>query len=347
MNEDQFVNKEEGTEPFLESGQNPTPELEADAPGDPELRNRADGVRGHYCIGRLMRRNAPYFEFWNYGVWCSAGQVFTDERLARAVLALTRSTTPTNQATSEYASLLGQLATTGENYMLTGEELIRERKISESLHRQLVEAEERIEELMEGYADKARAVLLEQPSINKVASPPTENFESAHVPDPSSSASAAKVAIEKDVELIASAITNAAKSIEITAAKSGGACPTRGTLEMIIRDFVVVPLTVSALPPVEMEADHAFESWWESQGLDGEQVRASQIDRWSLANAAFSAGRLELERLKVAVRAFFEIDPALDAGAWCKASDELIALASPQPSATAVGEEAGSLVNER
>lgn len=39
------------------------------------------------------------------------------------------------------------------------------------------------------------------------------------------------------------------------------------------------------------EADNlAFEAWWEAQGLDGEQVKARDIDRWTLAKMAFDAG---------------------------------------------------------
>lgn len=71
--------------------------------------------------------------------------------------------------------------------------------------------------------------------------------------------------------------------------------------------------------------DCLFEQWWESQGLDGEQTKASGIDRWALAKMAFNGG---LELLKSRVRAFFEIDPAEDVVGWCKASGDLMALAS-------------------
>lgn len=43
--------------------------------GVPHLRNRADGVNGHYCIGRKSPRG-NFYEFWNNGEWTSAGQVF-------------------------------------------------------------------------------------------------------------------------------------------------------------------------------------------------------------------------------------------------------------------------------
>ncbi len=38
------------------------------------LANRADGVKGHYCIGRTV--NGKYYEYYNKGKWCSAGQLF-------------------------------------------------------------------------------------------------------------------------------------------------------------------------------------------------------------------------------------------------------------------------------
>ena len=43
---------------------------------EPRMYNRADGVDGHYCIGR--RRPDGYHEFWHHGLqkWCSAGSVF-------------------------------------------------------------------------------------------------------------------------------------------------------------------------------------------------------------------------------------------------------------------------------
>ena len=42
---------------------------------EPRLFNRADGVDGHYCIGRKST-GGDYYEFWNNGAWSSAGTVF-------------------------------------------------------------------------------------------------------------------------------------------------------------------------------------------------------------------------------------------------------------------------------
>lgn len=41
--------------------------------------NRADGVNGHYCIGRQID---DYWEFWNRYEWSSAGEVFQDRKIA-------------------------------------------------------------------------------------------------------------------------------------------------------------------------------------------------------------------------------------------------------------------------
>ena len=45
------------------------------AVGKPYLKNRGDGVDGHYCIARKHRDG--YHEFWNdrTKVWCSTGSV--------------------------------------------------------------------------------------------------------------------------------------------------------------------------------------------------------------------------------------------------------------------------------
>jgi hypothetical protein len=51
-----------------------------------QLYDRADGVEGHYCIGR--QANPPFAEFWNPDGWAGSGFVFEDERLAQAVLKL-------------------------------------------------------------------------------------------------------------------------------------------------------------------------------------------------------------------------------------------------------------------
>ncbi len=43
-----------------------------------KLINRADGVDGHYCIGRIHSKlGAPYWEYYFKGQWCSAGEVLT------------------------------------------------------------------------------------------------------------------------------------------------------------------------------------------------------------------------------------------------------------------------------
>jgi hypothetical protein len=41
-----------------------------------ELHDYADGVRGHYCIGRRISPDSIYWEYYNKGKWCSAGEVF-------------------------------------------------------------------------------------------------------------------------------------------------------------------------------------------------------------------------------------------------------------------------------
>jgi hypothetical protein len=43
--------------------------------GKPYLRNRGDGVDGHYCIARY-NLVGHYTEYWHNGKWCSAGQVY-------------------------------------------------------------------------------------------------------------------------------------------------------------------------------------------------------------------------------------------------------------------------------
>lgn len=55
---------------------------------EPFLVDWGDGVAGHYCIGRVLC--PPYIEYWNpapYG-WTASGYLFTDKRLADAVLEL-------------------------------------------------------------------------------------------------------------------------------------------------------------------------------------------------------------------------------------------------------------------
>lgn len=48
------------------------------------LFDRADGVRGHFCIGR--RRSDGCCEYWNRDGFYSAGEVFTGEKSAKAKL---------------------------------------------------------------------------------------------------------------------------------------------------------------------------------------------------------------------------------------------------------------------
>lgn len=50
------------------------------APWELRLYDRADGVKGHYCVGRY--NPAGYHEFWNEDQFCSAGEVFTDRAMA-------------------------------------------------------------------------------------------------------------------------------------------------------------------------------------------------------------------------------------------------------------------------
>ena len=51
------------------------------------LFDRADGVKGHYCIGRQMTKYvAETWEFYNKGAWCSAGQIFTSLASAEFVM---------------------------------------------------------------------------------------------------------------------------------------------------------------------------------------------------------------------------------------------------------------------
>jgi predicted Zn-ribbon and HTH transcriptional regulator len=54
-----------------------------------KLLDRADGCKGHFCLGR--QRNPPYWEFWsetyNGGSWCSAGTLFSGREAAQEKLA--------------------------------------------------------------------------------------------------------------------------------------------------------------------------------------------------------------------------------------------------------------------
>lgn len=51
-----------------------------------ELRDYATGVQGSYCIGRKVDY---YWQFWNPGgEWAGSGYVFTDKKLAEAIMVL-------------------------------------------------------------------------------------------------------------------------------------------------------------------------------------------------------------------------------------------------------------------
>jgi len=50
------------------------------------LTNRADGVKGHYCITRYKDGSNVYVEYYNKGKWCAFGEVFTEEQLIEAIL---------------------------------------------------------------------------------------------------------------------------------------------------------------------------------------------------------------------------------------------------------------------
>lgn len=53
-----------------------------------KLHDRADGVKGHYCIGRPMRDHPAFTEYWNPSGWAGSGYLFTDEKLVQSVLDL-------------------------------------------------------------------------------------------------------------------------------------------------------------------------------------------------------------------------------------------------------------------
>jgi hypothetical protein len=50
-----------------------------------QLCDRADGVEGHYCIGRPIG-DSIYWEYYNEGKWCSAGEVFIGRDRAEKML---------------------------------------------------------------------------------------------------------------------------------------------------------------------------------------------------------------------------------------------------------------------
>lgn len=58
------------------------------------LCDRADGVKDHFCIGRPVG-DSIYFEYYNDGKWCSAGEVFIGrDRAEKMLLALYGSRNP-------------------------------------------------------------------------------------------------------------------------------------------------------------------------------------------------------------------------------------------------------------
>ena len=63
----------------------PPAELKASAWKDAELVDCADGVAGHYCIGR---KEGAFMSFWNPDGWAGSGYLFTDKRIAEAVMGL-------------------------------------------------------------------------------------------------------------------------------------------------------------------------------------------------------------------------------------------------------------------
>lgn len=56
--------------------------------GPLRLYNRADGVRGHYCIGRevVAPDGLRHHEFWHTNRFSSAGEVIVGETAAKAKL---------------------------------------------------------------------------------------------------------------------------------------------------------------------------------------------------------------------------------------------------------------------
>lgn len=75
----------------LPSGPSPPPEQEHGY--WPTLVDRGDGVKGHYCIGRLVKPGEPYWEYWSKGEWSSAGEVFIGREAAEAQLESIRKST--------------------------------------------------------------------------------------------------------------------------------------------------------------------------------------------------------------------------------------------------------------
>ena len=51
-----------------------------------ELCDRGDGVQGHYCIGRRMRIDSRYMEYYNESGWAGFGELFKSREAAEAKL---------------------------------------------------------------------------------------------------------------------------------------------------------------------------------------------------------------------------------------------------------------------
>jgi len=51
-----------------------------------KLFDQADGVKGHFCIGRYKKIEGGFWEFYNNGEWLSAGEVFIGRENANKTL---------------------------------------------------------------------------------------------------------------------------------------------------------------------------------------------------------------------------------------------------------------------
>lgn len=92
----------------------------------PTLVDRGDGIKGHYCIGRLIEPDKSYWEFWNHGQWLSAGQVFIGKKVALATLAKIRAT-PRATGETTVGECLAELREMfpGETFKVEMEEAVR------------------------------------------------------------------------------------------------------------------------------------------------------------------------------------------------------------------------------
>lgn len=53
---------------------------------EPELIDHADGVKGHFCIGRRIHVSPDVWEFWNPTGWAGHGKMFSMREGAEFVL---------------------------------------------------------------------------------------------------------------------------------------------------------------------------------------------------------------------------------------------------------------------